>query len=59
MGAAVIHPIRVCIRRCQSIIAERVAFCPIYKLCTEAERMPGIIRLVQWWYQDAVNEPEE
>ena len=38
----------------QVIIAKRVDCCPIYKLYTEAERMPGKIQTVQCWYQDAV-----
>ena len=59
MGSAVIHPIGVYIRRRQAAIEERVAFCPIYEIFTEEERMPGNIRMVQWWNQDVVNEPEE
>ena len=54
-----IHPIGVYIRRQKATIAERVACQPIYELCIEAERIPGTSRLVLWWYQDAVNEPEE
>ena len=59
MDAAGIHPIRVFIKRRQTIIVERVSCRPIYELCTEAERMPGTIRMVRRWNQDAVNEPEE
>ena len=59
MKAAGIHPIGVYIRKWQSNIEEKVSCCPIYELCTEAERMPGMIRLVQWWDHDAVNESEE
>ena len=58
MDTAGLHPIRVYIRRKPSTISERVDYRPIYELCTEAERMPGTIRLMKWWYQDAVNEPE-
>ena len=31
----------------------------IYEPCVEAERMPGMIRIVRWWYQDMVNETDE
>ena len=41
-----IHSIGVYNRRWKSTIAERVASRPIYELCTEAERIPGTIRLV-------------
>ena len=57
--AAGIHPIEVYIRRRHATISERVACRPIYELCMEAERMPGTTRLVRWWDQDAVNEPED
>ena len=53
-----LYPIMVYIRRRQVTIVERVAYRPIYELCTEAERVLGTIRLVRWWYQDTVNEPE-
>ena len=46
MESAGLHPIGVYIRRRQSTIEERVACCPIYKLCTEADRMPGTSWLV-------------
>ena len=59
METAGVHPIRVYIRSRQATIAERVAFRPIYKMYMEAERMPGMIRLVQRWKQDAVDETEE
>ena len=59
METAGIHPFGVYIRRRQATIAERVTCRPIYELCTEAERMPGTIRLVRWWDTDAVKEPEE
>ena len=59
MEAVGIHPIGVYIRRQQETIEERVDCRPIYELCKEVERMPGTSRLVQWWYQEAVNEPEE
>ena len=45
--------------RRQDTIEKRVACHPIYGLCMEAERIPGTSRLVRWWDQDAVNEPEE
>ena len=56
MEAAGIHPIGMYIMRRQATIAERVYCRPIYKIFTEAERMPGTSRLVKWWEQDAVNE---
>ena len=59
MEAAGIHPIGVYIRRRQATISESVACHFIYELCTVAEQMPGTIWLVRWWYQYAVNEPEE
>ena len=59
MEAVVLQPISEYIKRRQATISETVAFRPIYELCAEAERMPGTIRVVIWWYQDAVNEPEE
>ena len=51
-----IHPIGLYTKRRQATIAERVYCRPIYKIFTEAERMPGTSRLVKWWEQDAVNE---
>ena len=51
-----LNPIGVYIRRLQVPIAESLDWRPIYDMCTEAERMPGTIRLVQWWDQDAVNK---
>ena len=59
METAGIHPIRGYIRRQQAIIAEKLAFRPIYDICAEAEWMPGTSRMVRWWDQDVVNEPEE
>ena len=46
MESAGIHPIGEYIRRRQATIAERVAFRPLYELCTEAERIPGTICMV-------------
>ena len=54
-----LHPIRLYIKRGQTKISERVAFRPVYELCTEAEQIPGMSRMVLWWDQDAVNEMEE
>ena len=59
MEAAGLHPIRVYIKKQQRTISERVACHHVYALYTEAEQMPGTSRLVQWWDQYAVNEPEE
>ena len=46
-----LHPIEVYIRRWQATIAERVACCPIYELCTEVEWIQGTSRMVRWWDQ--------
>ena len=54
-----IHPIWVYIRRQQATIVEKVDCLPNYELCTEADRIPGASRMVRWWDQNAVNEPEE
>ena len=59
MEATGINPIGVYIKRQQTTVAERVACRPVYALCKEAERMPGTSRLVQWWDQEAVNEPDK
>ena len=40
-------------------MTENVACRPIYEICIEVERMPRMIRMVRWWDQDVVNEPEE
>ena len=57
MEAAVLHPIMEYIRRRQATIAEKVACRPIYELCIEAERRPGVRRRMIWWDQDMVNKP--
>ena len=59
MESTGLHPIRIYIKRRKATIAERVACKPVYVLCTEAERMTGRIRMVRWWDQDVVNDPEE
>ena len=58
MDYAGLDPIRLYIKRRQTTISEMVACRPVYALCTEAESMPGKIRMVRWWYQYAVNNPE-
>ena len=45
--------------RSQKIIVAQVACCPIYELCTEADRRPGTSRMMRWWDQDVVQESEE
>ena len=55
MESVGVHPIGVCTRRRQVTILERVACRSIYEMCTEADRIPGMIWLVQWWDQDTVN----
>ena len=59
MEAAGLHPIGMYNKRRQTTVLERVACCTVYALCTEADWMPGTIRLLQWWDKDTVNEPEE
>ena len=51
-----IHPIEVYMKRRYTTKDERVACLHVYALCTEEERILGMIWLVQWWYQDTVNE---
>ena len=57
--AARLHPIGMYIKLQQTTIADRLSCLPVYTLCSKAERMPGMSRLVQWWNRDAVNEPDE
>ena len=59
MEAIGIHTIKEYISRRHATIAEKVACCPIYELCVEAERMMGMILMVIWWEQDVVNGPKE
>ena len=59
MDAAGLHPIREYIRRRHATISEKATCRTIYELCVELERMPGTSRMVRWWDQDVVNEPEE
>ena len=54
-----LHPNRVYTKRLHTTIVERVAYRPVYAMCTEAERITRTIRFVRWWDQDAVNEPEQ
>ena len=54
-----LHPIMEYIRRQQATIAEKVACRPIYEPYVEAERRMGTSRMMIWWDQDVVNEPEE
>ena len=57
--AAGLHPIQEFIQRRQVTILEQVVCCPIYELCIELDRRPGMSRMMRWWYQDVVNESEE
>ena len=59
MDSTELHLIVVYIKRRQTTIAERVACRPVYALCTKADRMKGMIRMVRWWDQDVVNDPEK
>ena len=57
--ATILHPIGEYIKRRQETLAEQVACQSIYELCVDAERMPGKIRMVIWWEQELVPEPED
>ena len=59
MDSMGIHSIGICINRRQTTIADRVDFRTVYALCTEADNILGTIRMVRWWYQDAVKDPDE
>ena len=59
LEAAGLHPIQEYIRRRQATILAQVACRHSCELCTEAERRPGKIRIMIWWYQDVVHECEE
>ena len=59
MEVAGLRPIGVYIKRRQTTILERVACRPVYAICTYVEQILVMSRLVQWWDQCAVNEPEE
>ena len=59
MEATGLHPIREYIRRRQVTIVENVACQPIYELCAEVKQITRTIRMMRWWDQDVVNEPEE
>ena len=59
MDSADVHPIGVYIKRWQTTIADRVSCQPVYALFAEAQRIPGTIRMVRWWDQETLNEPEE
>ena len=54
-----LHPIGYYIRRRQATIPEKVACRPIYELYVVADWIKRTIRMVIWWDQDVVNEPEE
>ena len=58
LEAAGLQPIIDYIRRQYTTIAENLACCPIYELYVEAEWILGTIRMIIWWYQGVVNEPE-
>ena len=57
--AAGLNPIQEYIWGRQVTIPAQMACCPIYELCTKAERRPGKIRMIIWWDQDVVHESEE
>ena len=59
MDDAELHPIGVYIKRRHTTIVEGVACRPVYALCVEADWVLQTIRMVRWWDQDMVNEPEE
>ena len=49
MESVGLHPIGVYIKRLRTTMDDRVAFREVYTFCTEAEIMPGTIRMVRWW----------
>ena len=51
LEAAVLYPVQEYISRHQAKISAQVAFCPIYKLCTEVDWRPGTSRMIIWWDQ--------
>ena len=59
MDAVGLHPIGEYISSWLATIAEKVAFCTIYELCVEADRIPGASCMVILWDQDVVNKPED
>ena len=59
MESVGLHPIGVYIKGQQTTISQKMAFRPVYELCTESDTIPGTIRMVCWWDQDTVNEMEE
>ena len=59
MDSAGPYPIGVYTQRLHMTILERVACRPVCTLLMEADRMPGTSRMMRWWDQDVVNEPEE
>ena len=59
MESTVIHPVGEYTRILQANIAEKLSRQPIYEICIEAERIMGTSRIVRWWDQDLVNEPDE
>ena len=59
LEAAGLHPIMEYIRRRHATIAGKLICLPIYEFCIETERIPGTSRMMIWWDQDVVNEPEQ
>ena len=53
-----IYPIKEYIQRRQVKISEQVACCPIYEMCTGAERMTASSRFMRRWDQDVGREVE-
>ena len=48
MEAAGIWPIKEYIQRQQATISVKVAYPPIYELCTGAEQIPGSSWMISW-----------
>ena len=59
METARLHPIREYIRRRQANIAKKVVCRLIYEMYAVAERIPRTSRVVRWWDQEVVNEPDK
>ena len=53
-----LHPVEVYVNKRQTTISERVSLRPVYALFEETEMMLGTIRMVRWWDQYTVNDPE-
>ena len=58
LEAAGMFPMKEYIRIWQPTIAEYIANCPIYEVCTGLEWVQGSRRFLQWWDQYITREEE-